>query len=869
MRELVHIQAGQCGNQIGAKFWEVISDEHGIDPTGTYHGDSDLQLERINVYFNEATGGRYVPRAILMDLEPGTMDSVRAGPFGQLFRPDNFVFGQMGTLLISKVREEYPDRVMETFSVIPSPKVSDTVVEPYNAVLSFHQLVSEYQQYQDATAEEAQRKANGIRRGGEYEVEEVGELYGRAGSKAEDDDSEEGEKKPVVKEEDSEDEADSEDEEENGATLSSSSRFGPPERGGAGEEEDEELADIQKGISAQLLTWARDGGMPAEEQKRHVKQLLAQWHPDKNRHIGSMATKVFQFIQEEVNRIVSQLSEVADVVARKEAEFRERKAQRSAEKSAKTAALEAARREKQKQKQLKQGGNEAEEDFETAPADAEDVQDVEEGKEYSLVVGHGPATTSYLRPWPRSHFSLCATPVQSRGDELLLFGGEAFDGRELTFYSDLYRVDMGQVEVDRPMPWEKLYSAVPMIPGPEARSSHQAVTWDKYMYIFGGEWSSRDQRRYRQFSDLWRFDVTSKPGSRWERVEAKGAVPSPRSGHRMASAPGGHAVLFGGFTEDKKRRATYLDDLYTLHLPSGTWSVTSDAERRRGSRPVARSGHLLFVAGSSAFVYGGSRPSRKGADTLQVMEDLWRATLGGDGATVWEQIPVQGQGPGRRSGLCQCALALDDPARRLVFGGVADHKMSNPGAAGAAKIREVSVFHQDVYLLDCSSAGGGSPALWSRLWPPPGSSSPQASLVPTDENLPAELFAKGGGTDAQALALVPSAKSDNRLPETTVAPRGRMAASCVVCRGSLYIFGGACESGPKQEVTLDDLWRLDLQLQHQEGSVQVSCADRWQCVLPLSDRATVWFDESDSSDDDEEEEDERGRGGSALVARNE
>ena len=45
MREIVHVQGGQCGNQIGAKFWEVISDEHGVDPTGTYHGDSDLQLE--------------------------------------------------------------------------------------------------------------------------------------------------------------------------------------------------------------------------------------------------------------------------------------------------------------------------------------------------------------------------------------------------------------------------------------------------------------------------------------------------------------------------------------------------------------------------------------------------------------------------------------------------------------------------------------------------------------------------------------------------------------------------------------------------------------------------------------------------------
>ena len=30
MREIVAIQGGQCGNQIGAKFWEVVSDEHGI-----------------------------------------------------------------------------------------------------------------------------------------------------------------------------------------------------------------------------------------------------------------------------------------------------------------------------------------------------------------------------------------------------------------------------------------------------------------------------------------------------------------------------------------------------------------------------------------------------------------------------------------------------------------------------------------------------------------------------------------------------------------------------------------------------------------------------------------------------------------------
>jgi len=192
-REIVCIAGGQCGNQIGAKFWEVICKEHHINKAGEYEGELDYELERISVYYNEASASRYVPRCILMDLEPGTMDSVRAGEFGQIFRPDNFVFGQsgagnnwakghytegaelidsvldvvrkeaegcdclqgfqithslgggtgsgMGTLLIAKIREEYPDRIMCTFSVFPSPKVSDTVVEPYNATLSIHQLV--------------------------------------------------------------------------------------------------------------------------------------------------------------------------------------------------------------------------------------------------------------------------------------------------------------------------------------------------------------------------------------------------------------------------------------------------------------------------------------------------------------------------------------------------------------------------------------------------------------------------------------------------------------------------------------------------------------------------------------------------------
>lgn len=188
------MQAGQCGNQIGNKFWEGISAEHGIGNDGVFVGNNpDQQLERIGVYYNEGSNGRYVPRAAMIDLEPGVIDSIKGSKFGELFRPDNFVMGQsgagnnwakgyytegaefveqcmdivrreaescdvlqgfqvthslgggtgsgLGTLLVSEIREEYPDRIMCTYSVFPSPKVSETVVEPYNCTLSIHQLV--------------------------------------------------------------------------------------------------------------------------------------------------------------------------------------------------------------------------------------------------------------------------------------------------------------------------------------------------------------------------------------------------------------------------------------------------------------------------------------------------------------------------------------------------------------------------------------------------------------------------------------------------------------------------------------------------------------------------------------------------------
>jgi tubulin beta len=57
-------------------FWEALCDEHGIGGSGEYCGDNDAHLGRINLFYHEALGGKYVPRAVLFDLEPGVIGAV-------------------------------------------------------------------------------------------------------------------------------------------------------------------------------------------------------------------------------------------------------------------------------------------------------------------------------------------------------------------------------------------------------------------------------------------------------------------------------------------------------------------------------------------------------------------------------------------------------------------------------------------------------------------------------------------------------------------------------------------------------------------------------------------------------------------------
>ena len=97
-REIITLQAGQCGNQIGSEFWKQLCAEHAISPDGLLE-DVDGQAtagDRKDVFFYQADDEHYIPRAILLDLEPRVLNSIQSSPYRGLYNPENFLMSTDG-----------------------------------------------------------------------------------------------------------------------------------------------------------------------------------------------------------------------------------------------------------------------------------------------------------------------------------------------------------------------------------------------------------------------------------------------------------------------------------------------------------------------------------------------------------------------------------------------------------------------------------------------------------------------------------------------------------------------------------------------------------------------------------------------------
>ncbi|ETO03043.1 hypothetical protein RFI_34366 [Reticulomyxa filosa] len=193
MREVLTIEVGQAGIQLGNAIWEQYCAEHAIDNAGKRKENSGKD-DSFKVFFEETGSGQFVPRNLAVDLEPNVIDDVKNGPFAAMFfHPEFLVHGKedatnnfarghytigkqiidkvndrlrklvdncdnvmgffighsvgggtgsgLGALILERLAVDYRKKPKIGFEIYPSPNLSTCVVEPYNALLATHWLL--------------------------------------------------------------------------------------------------------------------------------------------------------------------------------------------------------------------------------------------------------------------------------------------------------------------------------------------------------------------------------------------------------------------------------------------------------------------------------------------------------------------------------------------------------------------------------------------------------------------------------------------------------------------------------------------------------------------------------------------------------
>ena len=91
-RELIFLQVGQCGNQIGCRFWEEALAEHILKGKS----DADSFDDAMSSFFYISPTGQVKARAVPIDMEEGVLSSMMKGPLRHRFDVGHFVTDTTG-----------------------------------------------------------------------------------------------------------------------------------------------------------------------------------------------------------------------------------------------------------------------------------------------------------------------------------------------------------------------------------------------------------------------------------------------------------------------------------------------------------------------------------------------------------------------------------------------------------------------------------------------------------------------------------------------------------------------------------------------------------------------------------------------------
>ncbi|XP_015592097.1 tubulin gamma-1 chain isoform X2 [Cephus cinctus] len=192
--EVITLQLGQCGNQVGFEFWKRLCAEHAINPEGNLEDYAVDGIDRKDVFFYQSDDQHYIPRAVLLDLEPRVINTIMTSPYAKLYNPENIYTSKhgggagnnwasgyhqgeklqedvfeildreaegsdslegfvvchsiaggtgsgMGSFVLETLADRFPKKLLQTYSVFPNQdEISDVVVQPYNSLLTLKRL---------------------------------------------------------------------------------------------------------------------------------------------------------------------------------------------------------------------------------------------------------------------------------------------------------------------------------------------------------------------------------------------------------------------------------------------------------------------------------------------------------------------------------------------------------------------------------------------------------------------------------------------------------------------------------------------------------------------------------------------------------
>lgn len=470
--------------------------------------------------------------------------------------------------------------------------------------------------------------------------------------------------------------------------------------------------------------------------------------------------------------------------------------------------------------------------------------------------GPGKAVACEDFPPPRSNATFTVTKDAKKKD-VYLFGGEYYDGESNVASDQLFKFELSSQK------WKQIKG----FPRPPPRCAHSAVYFNRCLYVFGGEVSD-GSGAYKHFRDFWKFDTNTLA---WNELKSPGG-PHPRSGHSAVTWKH-FMIVFGGFHDAASKEAPrWFDDVCVFNLQTEQW--LSIPHSKLVQRPAPRSGCNTALIDDQWIVHGGFSKRPRRADSAgvtgpegMVFSDAWILRLEpllSENPPTWErfvsslssqkQTDVSELTANGRSG---CGSVMYS-RNMLLFGGAVDNEMHQ-------HVMD-SVFFNDLSLLqvekrkflplqtrydeetasqqdDSAARGWNLEKMRSNLF----------GFVDSDGNL---VLEKTHNIDP----------NDESLKETSLAkiiersePLPRIKSSLFMDGNTLYIFGGLLEVGDR-EVTLDDMWRIDLRKNR-----------RWECIFPGTMHQQVWLggvhDDNDSycstadstgRTDEDSEDDENG-----------